>query len=67
MQASSFPWKSLDENGNHIVELEPAPVEIPRVKCSAAPPLSVLGMALAVLLGNVFTAIVGAVIYAALR
>lgn len=46
---------------------EPAPVEIPRVKCSAAPPLSLIGVALAVFLGNVLTAIFGAIMYALLK
>ena len=63
----AFPWRSLDEHGNRIVEPESAPAEIQHVKCSAAPPLSFLGMALAVLVGNVLTGIVGALIYAMIR
>jgi hypothetical protein len=42
-------------------------VEVPRVRCSAAPPLSFLGTALAILFGNLLTMVVAAVIYALLK
>ena len=42
-------------------------VEVPRVRCSAAPPLSFMGTALAILVGNLLTMAVAAVIYALLK
>lgn len=38
-----------------------------RVRCSAAPPLSLMGTALAVFLGNLLTAVLGAAVYAVIR
>jgi hypothetical protein len=40
---------------------------IQRVRCSAAPPLSLWGAALAVLLGNIATAVLAAIFYAISR
>lgn len=41
--------------------------EIPRVRCSAPPPLSLLGTALAVLLGNILTGILAAILFAIIK
>ncbi|WP_420239263.1 hypothetical protein ACOBR2_06705 [Telmatobacter bradus] len=58
---SLFPWTSLDENGNHkpviaAVEENHAPV--------ISKPIGFLGIAFAVFVGNLLTAIVVSFVYA---